>query len=55
MKFIPFFAFVLCGLLLTLSLAWAVEEREWTNSAGKTIRAKFVSANAHTVTLFMKG
>jgi pimeloyl-ACP methyl ester carboxylesterase len=55
MKFIPFFTSVLFGLLLTLSKVRGAEEREWTNSAGKTIRAKFVSANAQTVTLSMKG
>jgi len=55
MKFIPWFACFLCGLLLTLSNVQGAEEREWTNSAGKTIRAKFVSANDHTVTLFMGG
>ena len=55
MKFIPFFAFVLCGFLLTLSIVRGAEEREWINSEGKTIRAKFVSANAQTVTLSMKG
>jgi pimeloyl-ACP methyl ester carboxylesterase len=55
MKFIPLFAFVLCGFLLTLSIVRGAEEREWTNNDGKTIRAKFVSANAHTVTLFMGG
>lgn len=55
MKSIPFFASVLCGLLLTVSIIRAVEEREWTNSDGKTIRAKFVSANAQTVTLSMMG
>ena len=54
MKFIPLFASVLCGLLFTLSIARA-EEREWINNEGKTIRAKFVSANAQTVTLSMKG
>ncbi|MEC9123145.1 MAG: hypothetical protein VX969_03290, partial [Verrucomicrobiota bacterium] len=45
----------LCGLLLTLSIVQGAEEREWTNSEGKTIRAKFVSANAQTVTLSMGG
>ncbi len=29
--------------------------REWTNSGGTTIKAKFIRANADTVTLFMKG
>jgi pimeloyl-ACP methyl ester carboxylesterase len=55
MKFIPLFALVLCGFLLTLSKVRGAEEREWINSEGKTIRAKFVSANAQTVTLSMKG
>ena len=55
MKFIPLFALVLCGFLLTLSKVRGAEEREWINSEGKTIRAKFVSANAQTVTLSMGG
>lgn len=55
MKFIPLFASVLCGLFFTLSVVRAVGEREWINNDGKTIRAKFVSANAQTVTLSMKG
>ena len=29
--------------------------REWTNSGGTTIKAKFIRADADTVTLFMKG
>ena len=48
------FPFVLCLFLLSFSIARA-EEREWINNDGKTIRAKFVSANAKTVTLSMKG
>ena len=28
---------------------------EWTNSGGRTIKAKFVRGDAETVTLFMKG
>ena len=55
MKFIPLFASVLCGFLLTLSIVRGAEEREWTNNDGKTIRAKFVSSNAQTVTLSMGG
>ena len=55
MKFIPLFTSVLCGLLFTLSIVRAVGEREWINNDGKTIRAKFVSANAQMVTLSMKG
>lgn len=45
----------LCGLLLALPIVHGAEEREWTNSEGRTIRAKFVSANAQTVTLSMGG
>ena len=48
------FPFVLCLFLLTVSIPRA-EECEWINSEGKIIRAKFVSANAQTVTLSMKG
>lgn len=55
MKLIPFLAFVLFGLLLTLSNVRGAEEREWINNDGKTIRTKFVSANAQAVTLSMQG
>ena len=49
------FPSVLCLFLLTFSIVRASEEREWINNEGKIIRAKFVSANAQTVTLAMKG
>ena len=32
-----------------------VEIHEWTNKAGRTIRAKFVRGNAETVTIFTNG
>ena len=55
MKFIPLLTSFLSGLLLTVSMVPGAVEREWTNNDGKTIRAKFVSANAQMVTLSMEG
>ncbi|MFP6854498.1 MAG: hypothetical protein VB980_01840 [Opitutales bacterium] len=47
---------LLCLLALGVPSAMGqVEIHEWTNKGGRTIRAKFVSGDAETVTIFTKG
>ena len=50
--FLPFALFLLS--LSTLSFG-QVQVHEWTNKAGRTIKAKFVRGDAQTVTIFLGG
>ncbi len=50
-----FLSFVLLTLLGTFQLPALAEELEWVSAKGNAIRAEFVSADADTVTIAMRG
>ena len=55
MKIVLFLPFALFLFSLSSLSFGQVEVHEWTNKAGRTIKAKFVRGDAQTVTLFLGG